>query len=61
MTYFTRPGRSGDRESCGEAVSVLFRYSGKRYSDAADIIPLKWYNIYQTGGMIYVYDGKTGF
>ena len=49
-------------EKCyGKAVSVLFRYSGKRYSDAADIIPLKWYNIYQTGGIIYVYDSKTGF
>ena len=49
-------------EKCyGEASSVLFRYSGKCYSDAADIIPLKWYAIYQTGGVIYVYDSKTGF
>ncbi len=41
--------------------NVLFRYFGKCCSDIIDIIPLKWYTISQIGGIIYVYDGKTGF
>lgn len=40
---------------------ALFRYFGKCCSDIIGIVPLKWYTISQIGGIIYVYDSKTGF
>ena len=44
-----------------KTVLVLFRYFGECCSDIIDIIPLKWYTISQIGGIVYVYDSKTGF
>lgn len=40
---------------------ALFRYFERRCSDVVDIVPLNRYTIGWIGGIVYVYDSKTGF